>query len=95
MHVNMWNSGPKVGKVYPKEQQKSACKHCRRLVDEFLVTDCLQEEAVEKLIIELNSDDQEDTDDDKDGDGDDIYSLPCWSLRSLSLHEAALSYTWY
>ena len=31
------------------------------------------EEAVEKLIIELNSDDDENTDD----DGDDVYGLPC------------------
>ena len=31
------------------------------------------EEAVEKLMIELNSDDDEDTDD----NGDDVHGLPC------------------
>ena len=37
-----------------------------------------KEEAVEKLIIELNSDDDEETDDDEDDDGgDDVYGLPC------------------
>ena len=48
-----------------------------------------QEEAVEKLIIELNSDDVEDTDDDEDGERDDVFGLPRWSLCSLSLREAA------
>ena len=38
-------------------------------------------EAVEKLIIELNSGDDEDTGNDED-DGDDIYGRPSWSLYS-------------
>ena len=44
---------------------------------------------MEKLIIELNIDDDEDTDYDEYADGDDVYGFPCWSLCSLSLREAA------
>ena len=42
------------------------------------------EEAVEKLMIELNSDDDEDTDD----NGEDVHGLPSRSLCSMSLREA-------
>ena len=45
---------------------------------------------METLIIEQNSCDDEDTDDDEDDDGgEDVFGLPCSSLCSLSLREAA------
>ena len=38
------------------DQWRSACLHCMTLVDEFLKTDCLQEETVKQLLIEVNGD---------------------------------------
>ena len=59
------------------DQWCDACQHCKKLVDEFWVNDCLQEEVIEKLVIDvgLESDDGEsDVDDGSqrvDDDGED------------------------
>ena len=51
------------------DQWRSACLHCMTLVEEFWKTDCLQEETVEQLPIEVNGDrEKEDEDDDDQGD---------------------------
>ena len=41
------------------------------LVDEFWETDCLQEETVEQLLIEVNGDQVDEDEDDQDDDGSD------------------------
>ena len=41
------------------------------LVDEFLKTDCLQEETVEQLFIEMHGDHDDEDEDDQDDDGSD------------------------
>ena len=57
-------------------QQHSGCLHCRKLVEKFWKTDCLQEKAVEQLVIKLNrSDDDADADGDSDDDIDSHYHL--------------------
>ena len=40
-------------------------------VDEFWKTDCLQEETVEQLLIEVNGDHNDEDEDDQDDDGSD------------------------
>ena len=47
------------------------CLHCMTLVDEFWKTDCLQEETVEQLLIEVNGDHDDEDEDDQDDDGSD------------------------
>ena len=56
------------------DQWRSACLHCVILVDEFWKTECLQEETVEKLLIEVNGDhDDEDEADQDDDDSDEVF----------------------
>ena len=53
------------------DQWHSACLHCMTLVDKFWKTDCLQEETVEQLLIEVNGDHDDEDEDHQDDDGPD------------------------
>ena len=57
------------------DQWRSACLHCMTLVDEFWKADCLQEETVEQLLIEVNGDHDDEDEDDQDDDGSDEDSI--------------------
>ena len=55
-------------------QQTSGAVHvstASTLVDEFWKTDCLQEETVEQLLIEVNGDHDDEYEDDQNDDGSD------------------------
>ena len=70
------------------DQWCSACLHCRKLVDEFWKTDCLQEEAVEQFVIELNS---SHNDADDGGDNDDRVSNYLFVIELISQFKFMIS----
>ena len=64
------------------DQWRNVCQHCKKLVNEFWVNDCLQEEVIGKRIVGLESNDgKSDVGDGSlrdNNDGDDIDSH--WTL---------------
>ena len=48
----------------------NCCRHCDALVDQSWVNDGLQDEMIDKIIIELGDSDDSDDSDDDDGDDD-------------------------
>ena len=57
--------------VTADHEWRSACLHCMTSVDEFWKTDCLQEETVEQLPIEVNGDHDDEDEDYQDDDNSD------------------------
>ena len=62
-------SGPEPLFTEPS-QWRDSCKHCMALVEEFWITDGLQEDVVDRLVIDIDGDDEDDDDDESGNEGD-------------------------